>query len=79
MRETRVSVAFLVTVIFRTPVVFRVPAKTQSFTFLGTGTDSPVTKAWSTCENPSITLPSKGILSPGLTRITVSGFHFVDV
>jgi hypothetical protein len=48
-----------------------VPAKTVSPTLLVTAILSPVIAAWLTDDIPLVTVPSNGILSPGLT-ITIS-------
>ena len=45
------------------------PESTSSSTFTLLSTDSPVSADVSTIEEPSITIPSRGTLSPGLTTI----------
>jgi len=49
------------------PVVFSVPPMTSSPGFLATGIGSPVSIASFTADAPSVTTPSTGTFSPGLT------------
>lgn len=51
----------------RGPVLLTVPLMTVSPAFFVTGLLSPVTMDSSTCERPSTTLPSAGILAPATT------------
>ena len=79
--ETVDSLKFLLTLTFKTPLVLIHPAKISSFIDISLGTDSPVKAEVSIKLVPSITIPSNGTLSPGLTIIsssilTVSGFTF---
>ena len=71
----------LFTWILNTPVWFINPLKTLSPVFAFLGTDSPVNAVVSSIDSPSITLPSRGIFSPGFTIIisptfTSSGLTF---
>ncbi len=52
------------------PVVFTVPPMTSSPGFLATGIGSPVSIDSSTADAPSVTTPSTGMRSPGLTITT---------
>ena len=68
----RVSVVSLLVRVVRTsraPSLFSVPPYTLSSTLLSCGSGSPVIVASSTALRPSTTTPSKGIISPGRTRM----------
>ena len=69
--EITESFAFLVTTTSKYPSSLTVPENTSSPISFSTGTLSPVIEAWLTDDEPEITLPSKGTLSPGFT-ITIS-------
>ena len=64
----------LVTVTFISPVRLMQPDMTFSPTPAVLGIDSPVSAAVSTVVEPSATMPSRGIFSPGFTTITSPGF-----
>ena len=68
------SLKFLVTLIFKTPLVLIKPAKISSPSKTSLGTDSPVRADVSTKLFPFIIIPSKGTLSPGLITIISSKF-----
>ncbi len=64
-------VSFTETVII--PFRLTVPEITSDPLFFRTGSPSPVTVDSSTSEDPSITIPSAGMFSPGLTCIVSPG------
>jgi len=72
--ETVDSPNFLVTFTFNKPLVFIPPDNISSLGTIFLGTDSPVSAEVSIKLSPSITTPSKGTFSPGLTKITSSTF-----
>ncbi len=72
--ERKVSSPTFVVLISSTPERFIAPPVTSEPVSFATGWDSPVRRDSSTPESPSTTTPSRGILSPGLTWIIVSGF-----
>ena len=65
--EMTESLASEVTLISRYPSSLTVPENTLSPTSFKTGTLSPVMEAWLIEDEPEITSPSKGTLSPGFT------------
>ncbi len=62
-----VSAPILVARTTRRPPALTVAPTTSSPGCFSTGTDSPVSSAWSTAEEPSSTMPSVAIFSPGRT------------
>ncbi len=66
IRESIVSAPTRLASNVRLPVVARVPATTSSPGSLSAGMGSPVTMDSSTKLEPDVTIPSTGILSPGL-------------
>ena len=67
--DTADSPKSLVTSIVNNAFLFMKPERTSSSTLTLLSTDSPVRAEVSTIEEPSITIPSRGTLSPGLTTI----------
>ena len=79
--ETVDSLNSFVTFILKGLVLFIVPLSTGEFSFTLIGADSPVSEDVSIWLEPSTTIPSRGIFSPGFTTITSeiltsSGFTF---
>ena len=74
--ETVESEYFLVTHILITPLVFMQPLTALSPGVNSRGIDSPVRADVSITALPSITLPSKGIFSPGFTIIISPRAYF---
>jgi hypothetical protein len=68
--DRAVSSPTRVAVIVKTPVLLIVAPITSFPTVFSTGMLSPVRSFSSTDEYPAVTVPSMGIFSPGLTRIT---------
>ena len=68
MRASRVSEPMRSARMTKPPLALTVPPTTRSPGLFGTGSGSPVTIDSSTFEEPSTTLPSTGIFSPGRTR-----------
>ena len=69
MRATVLSAYSLLVFTFKTPLKFMLPESTVSPTVLSAGRLSPVSAEVSTLPAPSITVPSRGILSPGFRTI----------
>ena len=67
--ESVVSSPTFVASNIKEPCLFKVAEITSSPIFLFTGIDSPVIADSSTRDEPSFTIPSTGIASPGLTKI----------
>ncbi len=67
MRDSRVSPPTRVASTTSRPLVFTVAPVTPSPGATSTGTDSPVSIEASTAEEPSTTVPSVAIFSPGRT------------
>ena len=65
--ESTVSLPTLVASTISLPLILMVAPVTSAPEVFSTGRDSPVTKASSTAEEPSTTMPSTGIFSPGRT------------
>ena len=68
MRASVLSAPTRVARISSTPPVLMLPPTTASPVPLGIGADSPVSTLSSTCERPSVTMPSAGRRSPDFTR-----------
>ena len=67
------SSAIFSTLISKAPFSLSVPANVWSPAVFSIGIDSPVMVAWLTVLCPESTIPSTGMLSPGLTK-TISPF-----
>ena len=66
----------LVTRILSTPFILINPDRSSTPSSALLGTDSPVSAEVSISEMPSMTVPSSGILSPGLIMMISPGFTF---